>query len=138
MERRPTASAPTSVMYDDTEVGVGGLVLRGFGGHGDDRGLGRVLAGGGGLLCRKEKKKQEQGVRKHGPTGVRGYRLHRQRREQLRMLAPGSNFPAGFRNSSGFIRVGFKFPLDGLCSYTTRCVVGFLMPFIICGRKSDE
>lgn len=44
------ASAPTSVVYDDTKVCVGGFVLWSFGGHQDDGRLGRILVGGGALL----------------------------------------------------------------------------------------
>lgn len=43
-------STPTSVVDDDTKVGVGVFVLWSLGGRVDDGRLGRILVGGGALL----------------------------------------------------------------------------------------
>lgn len=50
-------STPTSVMYNNSKVCVGGFVLWSFGGHWDDRGLGWILVGGDALLWERKKKK---------------------------------------------------------------------------------
>lgn len=73
-QKQRGASELTSVVYDHAKVRVGSFVLWSFGRRRDDGRLGRVLVGGGALLCDGKEKEQKAGVRKQDPTGLWGYR----------------------------------------------------------------